>query len=267
MQAALPMYFPPREALEAFWAALTTLLRADPALEGHHIPLSLSWSSDRHAQWLESDVLLSQACGYPFVSQLAGRVQLVGTFAYEAPGVQGIYCRSQLICRANDARQNLAEFAGSTLAYNDTISQSGYNVLRALVAATSTHQPFFGKAIATGAHYASIEAVRSGQADMASIDPVSWAHWQHSNPALAVQLRLFEQTQSYPGLPLISARGTTPELLQALRNGLHTLAHGKDYAALRKPLLINGFEVTSPADYQMCVAMREQAFSLGLREI
>ena len=57
------------------------------------------------------------------------------------------------------------------------------------------------------------------------------------------------------------------QLLQALRTGLHTLAHGKDYAALRKPLLINGFEVTSPADYQMCVAMREQAFSLGLREI
>jgi ABC-type phosphate/phosphonate transport system substrate-binding protein len=267
MQAALPMYFPPIEAVEAFWAALATLLRADPALDGYDIPLSLSWSSDIHAQWLESDVLLSQACGYPYVTQLAGRVQLVGTFAFDAAGVQGIYCRSQLICRTDDARQTLAEFAGSTVAFNDTISQSGYNALRALVATTSLHHPFFDKAVQTGAHNASIEAVRSGQADMASIDPVSWAHWRRSNPALAAQLRVFEQTQPYPGLPLISALDTPPELLKALRTGLHTLACDTDYADVRRPLLISGFEVTSRADYQMCIAMQEQAFSLGLRDL
>ena len=70
------MYLPPIEAVQAFWAALAALLRVDPALEGYDIPPSLSWSSDIHAQWLESDVLLSQACGYPFVTQLDGRVQL-----------------------------------------------------------------------------------------------------------------------------------------------------------------------------------------------
>jgi ABC-type phosphate/phosphonate transport system substrate-binding protein len=267
MQAALPMYFPPREAVCAFWAALASLLRSDPTLDGYDIPLALSESNDIHAQWLESDVLLSQACGYPFVTQLAGRVQLVGTFAYEAPGVQGICCRSQLICRADDARQRLAEFAGSTVAFNDTISQSGYNALRALVATTSMNHPFFDKAVQTGAHYASIEAVRRGEADMASIDPVSWAHWQRSNPTLAAQLRVFEQTQPYPGLPLISALDTPPAMLQALRTGLHTLAQGKDYAALREPLLISGFEVTHRADYQMCVAMQERALHQGMREL
>jgi ABC-type phosphate/phosphonate transport system substrate-binding protein len=267
MQVALPMYFPPIEAVQAFWAALAALLRVDPALEGYDIPPSLSWSSDIHAQWLESDVLLSQACGYPFVTQLAGRVQLVGTFAYAAPGVQGIYCHSQLICRSDDVRQTLAEFAGSIVAFNDTISQSGYNALRAAVATISAHRPFFAKAMSTGAHYASIEAVRSGRASMASIDPVTWAHWQRSNPALASQLRVFEQTRPYPGLPLISALDTPPALMQALRTGLHTLAYGKDHAALREPLLITGFQVTRRADYQMCVAMQEQAFSLGLREL
>jgi len=261
------MYFPPREAVEAFWAALAGLLQANAACAGYDIPATLRWPEDVHAQWLKSDLLLSQACGYPFVTMLKGRVQLVGTFAYEAPGVQGIYCRSQLICRADDARQSLAEFAGSTVAYNDTISQSGYNALRALVATTTTQRPFFDKALNTGAHYRSIEAVRTGLADMASIDPVSWAHWQRSNPSLRAGLRVFEQTQPYPGLPLITALETPPAVLDALRTGLHTLAHDAAYAELRGPLLISGFEVTDRAHYQMCVTMQEQALHHGVREL
>ena len=267
MQASLPMYYPPREAVTAFWAALATLLRAEAACAQFDIPNELRWPEDVHAHWLESDLLLSQACGYPFVTLLEGRVQLVGTFAYAAAGTQGIHCRSQLICRAEDSRQSLADFAGSNVAFNDTISQSGYNALRALVAGISAPRPFFGKALQTGAHYRSIEAVRTGAADMAAIDPVSWAHWQRSNPALSAQLRVFAQTQPYPGLPLISAMQTPPTVMAALRKSLHTLAHVADYADLRKPLLITGFEVTERPDYQVCLTMQEMAFSQDVREL
>jgi ABC-type phosphate/phosphonate transport system substrate-binding protein len=259
MQAALPMYFPPRDALQAFWAALAALLRADAAFIGLDIPQSLSWPVDVHAQWLAEDVLLSQACGFPLMTLLAGKVQLVGTFAYLAPGVQGIFCRSQLICRAGDSRQDLAQFAGSTLAYNDTISQSGYNALRALIASTSTARPFFAQEAATGAHYRSIEAVRAGQADMASIDPVSYAHWQHSNPHLAAELRVFGQTEAYPGLPLITSLQTPAAVLGAMRRALRAVAHDAAYLDVRAPLLINGFETTNMADYQVCLDMQARA--------
>ena len=62
MQAALPMYFPPREALERFWTALAGLLR-EAGVATEHIPERLETPADCHAQWLESDLLLSQACG------------------------------------------------------------------------------------------------------------------------------------------------------------------------------------------------------------
>jgi ABC-type phosphate/phosphonate transport system substrate-binding protein len=259
MQAALPMYFPPREALQAFWTALADLLRADAACAGLDLPRSLSWPRDVHAQWLESDVLLSQACGFPLVTLLAGKVQLVGTFAYQAAGVQGIYCRSQLICRAGDSRQELAQFAGSLLAYNDTLSQSGYNALRALLASTGTPRPFFAQEVVTGAHYRSIEAVRTGAADMAAIDPVSYAHWQRSNPHWAAELRVFGQTDAYPGLPLISSLQTPAPVLDALRRALRTLALDATYLGVRTPLLITGFETTGLADYQVCLDMQARA--------
>jgi ABC-type phosphate/phosphonate transport system substrate-binding protein len=267
MQAALPMYFVPQPALQAFWAELAEVLRGDPAVQGSDLPALLHTPGDLHDQWLEPDLLLSQACGYPLVTQLAGKVQVVGTFAYRAPGVRGISCRSQLICRADDPRQTLNDFAGSTLAFNDTISQSGYNSLRALVASTTTQRPFFAAAHQTGAHYASITAVREGRADMAAIDAVTWAHGQRSNPDLAAALRVFGQTEPYPGLPLITSLQTTPAVLTALRRALHTLATAAPYAEVRAPLLISGFEATTWADYQPCLDMQELAYAKGLRTL
>ncbi len=268
MQAALPMYFPPHGALQAFWAALAEHLRADPQVSALDIPQVLSHGGDCHVQWLESDLLLSQACGYPLVTQLAGKVQLVGSFAYRAPGVNGIHCRSQLICRASDPRASLKAFAGGTLAFNDTISQSGYNALRHLVAqTTSAPRPFFAATVMTGAHYRSIDAVHTGQADLAAVDAVSWALWLQHNPALASGLRVFGQTEAYPGLPLITALHTPPVLLAALRRALHTLATDAAHAGVRAPLLISGFEATTLADYQRCLDMQVQAFATGLHSL
>jgi ABC-type phosphate/phosphonate transport system substrate-binding protein len=268
MQAALPMYFAPPAALQAFWAALADLLRDYPQVAATDIPGELKHGVDCHGQWLESDLLLSQACGYPLVTQLAGKVQLVGTFAYDAPGVDGIACRSQLICRAADPRADLLAFAGSTLAFNDTISQSGYNALRHLVAqTTSAPRPFFAAPVVTGAHYRSIEAVRSGAADMAAVDAVSWALWQQHNPQQATELRVFGQTGAYPGLPLITALQTPPAGLAALRTALRTIATGPAHAAVRAPLRICGFEATTLADYQRCLDMQDQAFAAGLQQL
>ena len=268
MQAALPMYFPPREALQAFWTALRGLLQADSRMAGVALPTLLDAPADCHTQWLEPDLLLSQACGYPLMTQLAGKVQLVGTFAYDAPGVQGMHCRSQLICRAGDARIALQDFAGSTLAFNDTISQSGYNALRALVASTTTApRPFFAATLQTGAHYRSIEAVRTGQADMAALDAVSWALWQQANPTLAAALRVFGQSDAYPGLPLITSLRTAATVLAALRAHLQHIASDPALAAVRAPLLITGFEVSTWADYQRCTDMQVLAYTRGVREL
>ncbi|NVO04563.1 MAG: PhnD/SsuA/transferrin family substrate-binding protein, partial [Rhodoferax sp.] len=182
-----------------------------------------------------------------------------------APGVQGVDCRSQLICRASDARAALQDFAGSTLAFNDTISQSGYNALRALVATTTTApRPFFAATLQTGAHYRSIEAVRSGQADVAALDAVSWALWQQANPARAGALRVFGQSEAYPGLPLITALQTPPAVLDALRAGLQRIASEPAFAPVRAPLRISGFVVSRLQDYQRCMAMQEQALAQGL---
>ncbi len=264
MIAALPMYYPPIEAVEQFWAAVAADLQ--PMVD-FAVPAALTWPTDYPGHWVAPDLLLSQTCGYPLTHALQGRVQLVGTFAYGVVGADGIHCRSQLICRATDVRQRLADFAGSTLAFNSTDSQSGYNALREQVARETPQRPFFRHSIATDAHRQSIECVRQGLADMASIDAVTWALWCEAQPERAAELRVFGQTEAYPGLPLVTSLQTSPQVLQALRQTLSRAATDPAFAALRAPLRITGFAVTTLQDYARCLQMEANALDAGLQAL
>ncbi len=254
MIASLPMYLPGDGVAQALWSALAGLLQQQGLAD---VPLALSRPADLHAHWLEPDVLLSQTCGYPLTTALHGKVQLVGSFAYDVPGASGIQCSSQLIRRKTDARTTLAAFAGSTLAYNSTDSQSGFNALRALVATSQSIRPFFARGIASGGHHASIELVRTGRADMAAIDCVTLAIWQAANPTPATEIAVFAQTAPYPGLPLVTALQTPPQTLAALRSALSVVATDARFAAVRAPLHITGFEVTTLDDYAVCQTMEK----------
>lgn len=280
MQAALPMYHAGPAAVQDFWQALCGLVRShlaqapDAAARAVADALNpapaLLWPQDLAAHWRDPALLLSQTCGYPLSSQLQGQVQLLGTFAYLAPGAEGTDCRSLLVCRAQDLRGSLADFARSTLAYNASDSQSGYNAPRALLAGwgesiTAPLNPvgFFRRTVATGSHVQSLHAVREGRADWCAVDCVTWALWQRDQPALAQQLRVFGRTAPYPGLPLISSLHTPPSVVRALQQALTQISQDADYAALRAPLLIQGFESLPWERYDRCVQMQMFAQQRG----
>jgi ABC-type phosphate/phosphonate transport system substrate-binding protein len=259
MVVSLPMYLPGGDAVQLFWAEVSGLLA--PRL-AHPTPDSLYWPQDLHAHWLEPTILLSQTCGYPLSTSLRNKVQVVGTIAYNAPGCQGIYCKSQLIRRSDDARTTLSQFADSTLAFNSSDSQSGFNALRALIATTQPQRPFFRGSVRTGGHYASIEKVRSGQADMAAVDCVSLAIWRDTHPQSTKDIAVFGVTAAYPGLPLITSLSTPPDTLALLRECLAAVATEGRFAAVRAPLHISGFEITRLEDYDVCLQMEKAAVPL-----
>jgi ABC-type phosphate/phosphonate transport system substrate-binding protein len=254
MIVSLPMYLPGGDAVQSFWAEVSGLLA--PRLK-HPVPDALFWPQDLYAHWLEPALLLSQTCGYPLSTTLRNKVQVVGTFTYNAPGCQGIYCKSQLIRRSNDGRTSLSQFAGSTLTFNGSDSQSGFNALRALVATTQPQRPFFGGAVQSGGHSASIEKVRGGEADMAAVDCVTLAIWRDMHPQLAKDIAVFGETAAYPGLPLITSLSTPADTLAQLRECLAAIATEARFAAVRAPFHISGFEITGLNDYNVCLQMEK----------
>jgi ABC-type phosphate/phosphonate transport system substrate-binding protein len=260
MIAALPMYLDAPDHSAALWSWLAEWLRG-AGLD--QVPERLIWPNDYAAHWQADKLLLSQACGYPLVTLLAGKVQLLGTFQYRAAGCSGADYRSLLIARAGDGRKTLAEFRGSIAAYNSTDSQSGYNALRALVAPLARQARFFAGSIASGSHRRSIELVAGGQADLAAIDCVSYALLQRHEPQALAGIQVIGQSAAAPALPLITSLSTSTEALALLRAGLKAAMRAPELAEGRAELLIEDFVELPLAAYDSCLAMQASAHRLG----
>jgi len=261
---ALPMYLSKRQAVVSLWDVLQTRLR-QAGCAG--VPRALDWPEDLLAHWRDPQLLLGQTCGYPLTHALAGAVQLVGVFRYNAPGCDDIFCRSQLVARTEDAGRPLADFRGLRVAFNSDDSQSGYNALRAAVAPLARDGRFFGEVIATGGHAASMAAVQQGRADIAAIDCVTLDGLRRNMPQTVADLRTIDQTQAYPGLPLITGQSTSAAELQALQAVLAALVRDPAAADALAALGIVGFQTLPINTYQICIDMRLQAQALGYAEL
>jgi ABC-type phosphate/phosphonate transport system substrate-binding protein len=261
---ALPMYLSKRQALVSLWDVLQTILR-QAGCAG--VPRALDWPEDLLAHWRDPQLLLGQTCGYPLTHALAGAVQLVGVFRYSAPGCDGIFCRSQLVARTEDAGRPLADFRGLRVAFNSDDSQSGYNALRAAVAPLARHGRFFAEALATGGHAASMAAVQQGHADIAAIDCVTLDGLRRNMPQTVAGLCTIGQTLAYPGLPLITGHATSVAELQTLQAGLAALVRDPSVADALAALGITGFQTVPIDTYQVCIDMRLQAQALGYAEL
>jgi len=261
---ALPMYLSKRQAVVSLWDVLQTRLR-QAGCAG--VPRALDWPEDLLAHWRDPQLLLGQTCGYPLTHALAGAVQLVGVFRYNAPGCDGIFCRSQLVARTEDAGRLLADFRGLRVAFNSDDSQSGYNALRAAVAPLARNGRFFGEVIATGGHAASMAAVQQGRADIAAIDCVTLDGLRRNMPQAVADLCTIDQTQAYPGLPLITGQSTSAAELQALQAVLAALVRDPAAADALAALGIVGFQTLPINTYQICIDMRLQAQALGYAEL
>jgi len=251
--ASLPMYDfeDVHWATNALWAAIASRLGVRGTLER---------SRD---VWLDPNLLLAQTCGYPLVTQLAGKVQLVATPRYTAKGCEGALYRSAVVVRADDAAAELADLRGRRCAVNGWGSNSGMNVLRAKIAPLAQGGRFFGSVLVTGAHQASAAAVAKGEADVAAIDCVTWAHLQRLRPYETRAIRVLAWTAPSPGLPLITSAATDTGMIEALLRALEEVACDPGLAEVREALFLDGFERIGLQAYNSIMNMEQNARHRG----
>jgi ABC-type phosphate/phosphonate transport system substrate-binding protein len=247
-------------ANDALWAAVAVRLRAKGLDDA---PERLTRGGPVEAVWTDPGLLLGQACGYPLVTSLSGRVQVVATPRYSAPGCAGALYRSAVVVRESDPARGLCDLRGRRVAVNDLASNSGMNLLRAEIAPLSQGAPFFAAVTITGAHAASVEAVAEGAADVAAIDGVTWAHVQRRRQGASASLRVLAWTTASPGLPLITAAATDAATVAALRAALAEVAQDPALAATRATLRLKGVEILPEDAYEAILALERDARSQG----
>jgi ABC-type phosphate/phosphonate transport system substrate-binding protein len=260
--ASLPMYDWPelQAANDVLWSAIAGRLR-DFGLEP--VPAQLARAGDLDGLWTSPALLLAQTCGYPLVTRLSGRVQLVATPCYRAAGCEGPFRRSAIVVRAEAPARRLADLRGARCALNEPTSDSGMNLLRAAVAPLAQGAAYFSEVVVTGSHLASAEAIAEGAADVAALDAVSYAHLRRLRPQVARRLRLLEWSARTPGLPLITAADTDAATVAALRAVLAAVARDPALAEARETLLIEGFSALPLNDYRVTRELEERAHELG----
>jgi hypothetical protein len=115
--AVLAMY--PYPSVTASWDRLYEAVAA----EVPDAPTALRWDIDVHKTWLDPNLAIGMACGWPLVQTLGDAVRVIGTFSYDASEPGSHLYRSVIIARDDVP---LARLADGHAAINSTDSLSGY---------------------------------------------------------------------------------------------------------------------------------------------
>jgi ABC-type phosphate/phosphonate transport system substrate-binding protein len=126
---------------------------------------------------------------------------------------------------------------------------------------------FFETVTVSGSHRQSLEMIAGGEADLAAVDCVSWAHLQRIAPQLTDALRVLAWTDASPSLPLITATGTDSLTVQALRLALAEAMNDPALGPARERLLLSGFDFSPDESFARVRELAARAAVLRYTEI
>ena len=174
-----------------------------------------------------------------------------------AAGSLPVY-HSQLFVRADSTYAKVEDLRGSTFAYNDETSLSGYNCVKFFLLACNRDSnfktPFFSKTVRTGAHVNSIEAVLDARASVLALDcnvlsslqqAPAWREKLEALRPISIPQVQYEidsdsryQVSSngmlgpHPAQPLVVSRRLGPKIIDNIKTALLSLS-GDELASIR----------------------------------
>jgi len=194
-------------------------------------------------------------------------VTLIAAPEYSFPGCEGASHRSFIVRRASDSRNSLDEFRGGVAALNAHDSNTGMNLFRAMIAQIAGGAAFFSSIVVTGSHEASVAAVDNGQADLASIDCVSFALLGRGRPELIERVAIVAESPRLPCLPFTAAGSLPVLMIAAVRKALIAALADPDLAETRAALGLKGARAATPANYDRVIDIERQAAAMGYAQL
>lgn len=245
--AALPMYdFPDVAAAhDALWGAIAERLQQ----AGLDAPRTLVRDLPYTEVWCHPGLVFGQACEYPLAKSYGDRVRLVATPGYEAPGCVGFRYSSCIVVRRDDAAVSVEDLRRRRCVVNQPDSNSGMNLLRAAIAPHARGARFFESVQTSGSHRQSAVMVAGGEADVAAVDCVTYAHLARCEAPLIGRLRILARTPPSPALPFITSRTTDDAMLAVMRAVLREVSEAPGLQAARRALYLAAVDCEPDAEF------------------
>jgi phosphonate transport system substrate-binding protein len=178
-------------------------------------------------------------CGHPLVLH-ESRLTVVAVPRYQGAPLY----RSHLIVPATDATtKQVSDLRGRVFAYSDPLSNSGFLVPRAEIAAVGANPAsFFKRSFFTFSHRKVVEAVRAGLADGGAVDGYVWDTIAAQQPAAVAGLRVAWRSAPHGFPPVVARRSWAAAEVRQLGEALRTMTGGAEGRAILERLNIDGFE-------------------------
>jgi phosphonate transport system substrate-binding protein len=165
---------------------------------------------------------------------------------------------SDMIVRKQSNFTSFQDLQGSSWAYNEKASHSGYNIVYHRLLERGYSAAFFGQTIESGSHAQSLHMVLDGQADTAAIDShVLDFTWRH-NPEIADRLRVIDALGPSTIPPVIVAARLDASIKQQIREALLTIHQDPFFAQKLHDGVIERFTSIEDAHYDDVRQMYKQ---------
>lgn len=220
-------------------------------------------------------------CGLPYVHEHAkGHFNLVAIpvvvkHSQEYPGT-AIYesipdkYYSYTIVRKDSPIRNWADLRGKSYAYNETNSNSGYNMPRYKLVqlGAKSWQEYFSRVEVSGSHEESIRMVARGEVDASSVDSMVFDYARSIGDPDALNVRIIEALfQGGAGAPpVVMNAKSDPVLRKAVQQALVNMDKDpKGRLILKKALLVR-FDPPNDANYDDVRRMEAAARKAGFKD-
>lgn len=158
--------------------------------------------------------------------------------------------RAYLLAGPTNGASTLLDLRGRRFAFTDPDSLTGCLVPRRDIASLG-HDPrgFFGEEFFTHAHDSSIEAVRRGLADGASVDGLVYDFLAARAPGEVEGVRVLARSPEFPIPPVVVPANLDAALAERLLSAIRSLHRDETGRRLLAEILVDRFDVPDAAAY------------------
>ena len=259
---SMPMYDIPevRKALDDLWCGLSHGLRREGIV---NVPDNLLHGVALNVLLDDPMLFFSQCCGYDLVNRYAGKLLPLATPHYGAEGCEGSEYASVVVVAEDVPETDVLHMSGAVCVVNGTESHSGMNALRALIAPASRDGRFFSQVRISGGHAASLEMLRNREADVASIDCVTYALLGSYRPEALAGTRMLGWTARAPAIPYVTRSDADDDTVARMRCALQDIFDSPDFSTTRQALYLKSLEVLPVQVYEEITGLQAFAARAG----
>ncbi|MCP4346261.1 MAG: phosphate/phosphite/phosphonate ABC transporter substrate-binding protein [Desulfobacterales bacterium] len=245
---------------------------------GWNVKLVSGLSYSEADEMIETGVVpVGFVCGFPYIIKAEKKlVELVAipvmnlkSNAFpDAPGYENVPGKyySYTIVRKGSTIRNWTDMKGKTYAFNDTASNSGYNMPRSKLISMGKDWKYFSKVIKSGSHEESIRMVADGIVDASSVDSLVLDYDRSIDDESALGVEIIEALGPAGAPPVVistkSNPSLKPKLIEAL-TGMHNDPAGRK--VLGKALLLR-FDPPDDTNYDDIREMFNMAKQKGFKD-